>query len=296
MKHLLLLPLLFAILSGAPAARGQSPSTPSPARPGTPIYPDPKPDPEGKLKIGVQITEAGCMRTLLLLDKASAPLEKLIAQRLTEVDFRVFPAAHLVEAHLSSADMRKYGLEDKADLVLYATAKPRLKNTMGSFQLFEAEATVQIYSPVSGELMVSQTNRDAGTRNTDPVEAERSATEKALDLAVREAITRALERAQKLIVHTATITGVKDDDQLLTIMNYLQKLEGIYHVRQMSLDRAKRVAIIEIIGSPKSENDWRAFLERMPRATIIIEKVLLHRNPDVHQEKHYPAWFKPTAN
>lgn len=293
MKHLLLLPFLFAGLSGAPVAWGKAPSTtPAPAGADAPTYPDPKPDEAGKLKVGVQITEVGCMRTLLLLDKASAPMEKLITQRLTEVDFRVFPSAHQVEAHLSAADMRKYGLEDKADLVLYATVKPRLKNTMGAFQLFEAEATVQLYSPVSGELIISQTDRDTGTRNTDPVEAERSATEKSLDLAVREAITRSLERAQKLIVHTATITSVKDDDQLLTIINYLQKMEGIYHVRQISFDRAKRVAIIEIIGSPRSENDWRAFLDRMPRTKIIVEKVLLQRNPDIHQEKHYPAWFK----
>jgi hypothetical protein len=260
----------------------------------SPVYPDPNAVPEGSVKIGVQITEVGCMRTLLLLDSGAEKFEKLIDQRLTEVDFRVFPSAQIVDSRISAADMRQYGNQNQADLVLYATVSTRLKNSMGDFQLFEGEATVQIYSPVSGELMVSQTDRDNGVRNVDPVEAERSAAERAVDLSVQEAIVRGLERAQKLIVHTATITGVQDNNQLLIIMNYLEKMEGIYQVRQISFDRASQVAQIEIIGSPKSDTDWRAFLERMPRTKIVHMEV--HSNPDLHSERTYPSWFKPAGN
>src|SRR5262249_50806888 len=149
--------------------------------------------------------------TLLLLTKDAEPYQKLIAQRLTDVDFRVFPSAATVPKAPSAAEMRKLGDENLADLVLSGDVTTREKGKFGEFQLFEGEATVEIYSPVSGELMVTQTSRVTGTRNIDPVEAKRSAAEKAVDMATREAIAKGLEKAHKFIVHNATITGVKDN-------------------------------------------------------------------------------------
>src|SRR5262245_17298636 len=78
------------------------------------IYPEKSVRSEDQMKIGIQITELGCMRTLLLLDPRALPAEKLIAQRLTEVDFRVFPSARGVEDRVSSAQMREIGTENKA--------------------------------------------------------------------------------------------------------------------------------------------------------------------------------------
>lgn len=253
------------------------------------IYPDKKVPSEEQMKMDVQITELGSMRTLLLLDPKALPLEKLIAQRLTEVDFRVFPSAKGVESRLSSAQMREIGVENKADLVLYATAEDRLKNSMGDFQIFEGEATIQIFSPVSGEMMVSQTNRAVGTRSVDAVDAERSAVEKAVDEATREAINRGLSKVQKILVHRAIIKDVKDNDRVLVIINYLQKMQGIYHVRQLSFDPKTHVAELEILGAPRSESEWRAYLDRMPRTRITVK---VKSSSGVRREKkQYPSWF-----
>src|SRR5262245_4400016 len=94
------------------------------------IYPEKSIPPEQQTKVQIQISELGCMRTLLLLDPKALPAEKLIAQRLTEVDFRVFPSARAVENRVSASEMREIGTENKADLVLYATAGDRPKNEM----------------------------------------------------------------------------------------------------------------------------------------------------------------------
>jgi hypothetical protein len=252
------------------------------------IYPDKKVPSEEQMKMDVQITELGSMRTLLLLDQKALPVEKLIAQRLTEVDFRVFPSAKEVESRLSSAQMRDIGAENKADLVLYATADDRLKSQMGEFQLFEGEATVQIFSPTSGEMMVSQTNRAVGTRSVDPVDAERSAVEKAVDEATREAINRGLGKVHKIIVHRAVVTNVKDYDRVLIIIAYMEKMQGVYHVRQLSFDPKTHVAELEILAAPRSESEWRAYLDRMPRTRV----VKVTANPAVHRErKQFPSWF-----
>jgi hypothetical protein len=256
------------------------------------IYPEKKVPSEEQMKLDVQITELGSMRTLLLLDPLAMPVEKLIAQRLTEVDFRVFPSAQAVEERVSSAQMREIGTENKADLVLYATANVRQKNSMGEFQLFEGEATVQIFSPVSGEMLVSQTNRALGTRSVDEVEAQRSAVEKAVDEATREGINRGLKKVYKTIVHRAIVTNVKDYDRVLIIIAYMEKMKGIYHVRQLSFDPKTHILELEIIGAPRAESEWRAYLDRMPRTRVVVK---VKPRPEVHRGgKQYPSWFHPS--
>lgn len=260
------------------------------ASPPPEVYPEKETKSDKEVAQSVEITEVGCMRTLLLLGEKTAPLEKLIAQRLTEVDFRVFPSARVLEGPPSSAQMREIGNENKADLVLFAEASVRPKKEMGDFQLFEGEATVQIFSPVSGEMMVSQTNRASGTRSVDATDAERSAIEKALDEATKTAISRGLDKARKIIVHRAVLTGVKDNDRLLTLMNYIAKMKGVYHVRQLSFDPKTHVAEIEILGDPQTETFWRAWLERMPRTHITT--VTVKARPKVHAENaQFPPWF-----
>jgi hypothetical protein len=255
------------------------------------VYPETEARAEAEIRAAVQITEIGCMRTLLILTREAKDLEKLIAQRLTDVDFRVFPSAQIVGETVSAAQMRQLGQENLADLVLTADVTTRVKNKFGEFQINEGEATVQISNPVSGELLTTQTSRVNGERNVDALEAERSSREKALDMAVREAIAKGLEKAHKNIVHIATITGVKDNNQLLAIKEYLTKMNGVYHVRQISFEQSTGVAQIEIIGSPKGEEFWRAWLEKMPRAIITVTV----KPPAARVSRPAngtPSWFK----
>lgn len=259
------------------------------------VFPETAAKPDTEIRAAVQITEIGCMRTLLILTREAKDLEKLIAQRLTDVDFRVFPSAQIVGEAVTAAQMRQLGQENLADLVLTASVTTRVKNKFGEFQINEGEATVQISNPVSGELLTTQTSRVLGERNVDALEAERSSREKALDMAVREAIAKGLEKAHKNIVHIATITSVKDNNQLLVIKEYIAKMEGVYHVRQITFDQAAGVAELEIIGSPKGEEFWRAWLEKMPRAIITVTvKAPAPRKPRPAPvaPSNYPAWFQ----
>lgn len=253
------------------------------------------------LRTNVQVTELGCMRALLLLDDAAFPLEKLIAQRLTEADFRVFPGAQAVPTRLTAAgiakqgrnvgiapeELKKAGDAMQADLVIFVTSSSREKARLGEFQLHEGEATVQVFSPVTGELLVSHTSRESGVRDIDPVMAHRSAVERSVDAATKEAITKSLEKAHKLIVHQAVITRVQSHDHLLTIMDYMAHLKGVYHVRRISHDVATQTAVIEIIGAPQTETFWRAHLAKMPKAQIV--DMSFAQNDDLR--KRYPSWW-----
>ena len=245
-----------------------------------------------KTKVGVQITELGCMRTLVLLDESALAYETLVHQRLSDVDFRVFPSAKPISGRVTPEIMKKRGDESGADLVLHATLSSRLKNKLGDNELYEAEATAQVYSPVTGELLVSHTVRANGTRSLDSVEAKRSAEEKVVDMAVREAIQKSLIKAHKILVYKAVIQKVADHGHLLAIMEHLGKMKDIYHVRQISHDLDTQIAEIEIMASPKSEVFWRTHLENMPKVEHTIVKVV--NNPGIREK--YPSWFSDAQN
>jgi hypothetical protein len=249
------------------------------------IFATPAAQPDSETRTAVQITELGCMRVLLLLDDTARDLEKLAAQRLSDVDFRLFPAARGISGRVTSEAMRVRGAEEKADLVFHATVSSREKSKLQDFVIFEGEATVQIYSPISGELLVTHTSRTSGVRNVDRVEAERSARERALDAASREAITKSLEKAHKILVYRADLEGVRSHNHLLALMEHIQKEKGVYHVRQLNFDAEKKVARIEIVASPKSESFWRAHVENMP-ATKVVTYV---QNKEVRDR--FPSWF-----
>jgi hypothetical protein len=252
------------------------------------IYPEAKQESEKSLKTAVQITEVGLMRTLVVLSEEAKDLEKMVHQRLSDVDFRVFPSARIVKDPLSAAAMRRFRDEVTADMVLIADVKTREKSALGESKIFEGEATVQISSPVSGELVISQTNRVNGVRHVDELEAIRSARERALDMATREAIPKALEKAHKMVVHTARVTSVGDEKHLLAIKEHIARMEGVYHVRGISFDPGKKVAELEIISSPKAEEFWRAWLAKIPRTEIVVT---LAQKPAKPQGSGIPAWF-----
>ena len=250
----------------------------------------PAKDSPERIQTGVQITELGLMRALLVLDSSSVDSERLIAQRLSEADFRVFPSAQTVTSRLSIEDIKEIGQEGKSDLVVYAVASARPKKAMGDFQIFEGEATVQIYSPATGEMMVSHTARTDGTRTTDAVAAERGAREKALDLATKEAIIKSLEKAQKIMVYQAILTHVRDNTDLLFFMEQIAKMQGIYHVRRVSWDPKSGDAEIEIIASPKAESFWRAQIEAIPKRKVTVVKYTA--KPQSSGTDAVPSWLK----
>lgn len=144
---------------------------------------------------------------------------------------------------------------------------------------------MQIYSPASGELLVTQTSRVTGERKSDPVEAERSAREKAVDAATKEAITKSLEKAHKIIIYQINVSKVSDRNHLLAIKEHLAKLQGVYMVREVTYDAKKGSALIEVIGSPITQAFWRAWLEKLPK-TKITRYV---QNEGLRNK--YPSWF-----
>lgn len=261
-----------------------------------PFETKPAKDSPDRIQTGVQITELGLMRALLVLDSSSLDSEKLIAQRLSEADFRVFPSAQTVTSHLSIGDIKKIGQEGKSDLVVYAVATARPKKAMGDFQIFEGEATVQIYSPATGELMATHTARTDGTRTTDNIAAERGAREKALDLAVKEAIIKSLEKAHKIMVYQAILTNVRDNTDLLFFMEQIAKMQGIYHVRRISWDPKTGDAEIEIIASPKAETFWRAQIEAIPKRKVTVVRYVARPQSSGSSGSSgtdaVPAWLK----
>ncbi|MEY5027650.1 MAG: hypothetical protein RLZZ244_3178 [Verrucomicrobiota bacterium] len=292
LPSLFLVTSLLAVASPASAARNsetaRNPETQKAEQKAKEIYPEPKQESEKSLKAAVQITEVGLMRTLVVLSEEAKDLEKLVHQRLSDVDFRVFPSAKVVKEPLSAAAMRHFRDEVTADMILIADVKTREKSALGEFKIFEGEATVRISSPVSGELLISQTNRVSGVRHVDEQEAIRSARERALDMATREAIPKALEKAHKMVVHTARVTAVTDEKHLLAIKEHIARMEGVYHVRQIHFDPVKRVAELEIIASPKAEEFWRAWLTKIPRTEIVVT---LAPKPSASQGNGIPAWF-----
>lgn len=238
-------------------------------------------------QVRVQITELGLMRTLLLMENNSDDLEDNVAQQLVDKDFRVFPDSVAVGSRVSPEEMRAAGERANADLIVYAKASDRLKHNKSGFLLHEGEATVQVYSRVSGELLVTKTARANGKRTTDEVEAQRSARERAMDAAAREAIERSLSKAHKIIVHEAVIVNVFSDSALLAIMEYIGKMEGVYSVKRLSFDRRTNEALIEIIGAPHTDRVWRAYLEKLPKT-----KVNVQITPNGALRNKYPDWFR----
>lgn len=242
-------------------------------------------------QIGVQVTELGLMRALLVLDESARESEDRLAERLTEVDFRLVPAPRLTTGRMTPAALRELAGEEDADLVLYARASTRALPAMQDFRLYEGEATTQIWVATTGELVASSTERARGVRTSDDFSAQRSARERAVDAAAAAAIRNSLAKAHKILAHEAVLVNVFSESALLALMEYMGKMEGVYHVRRRSFDRQNNEALIEIIGAPQSETFWRAYLEKMPKT-----KVNFSLQPNEELRSRYPSWFLPTSS
>jgi len=225
----------------------------------------PKAVPEKETKDAVQVTELGLMRTLVVFDEGiDAALVKIVNQRLSDAHFRVFESPQRVVSY-DMEMLKALGQRSQADLVLHASVTAREKKKFGEFSLYEGEATVKILSPTSGELMVTHTDRATGVRKVDEVDAKRSATENVLDAVVKEAATKALEKSDKIIVYEVEISKVPGNLHILRIKDHIAKLQGVYHVRDLSYDPATQIAVLEVLGSPKMLTFLKAHIENMPR-------------------------------
>lgn len=210
------------------------------------------------------------MRAVFVFDESATTLETRVTEAFSNADFRVFPSAQVVTGRVDPSALHQIGNDRYSDLVVYTKGSQREKAALGNMRLFEAEVTVQVYNPMSEELLISHTARHDGKRHADPVIATRSAVEAAADAAVKEAIAKTLEKAHKILVHEAQLKGVQDHRHLLQIMEYTATLKGVYHVRQLSYDKTTKLAVIEIIAAPQTEVFWRAWMEKLPKRELLI--------------------------
>jgi hypothetical protein len=260
-----------------------------------------KPAPESRdeadflkaVKAGVQVTELGCMRATFVFDENATAFETQVTEAFSDADFRVFSKGNVVQGRVEPKALHEIGNERYADLVVYTTIAGREKPALGKLKLFEATCTMQVYNPMSEELLVSETARLEGKRHVDEVEALRSATEGAVAATTKELIMKTLEKAHKILVHEAQLKGVEDHQHLLQIMEYTAKLKGVYHVRQMTYDKTAGLAVIEIIGAPQTESFWRAYLNNLPKREkwiIDVKHIRIVQNEKLRQKN--PDWTK----
>lgn len=245
------------------------------------------------VKAGVQITELGCMLATFVFDQNAEPLETRVTEAFSNADFRVFSEGNIIDGRVEPKTLHEIGNDRYADLVVYTKVSGREKPKLGKLSLYEAEATVQVYNPMSEELLVSHTVRKDGERNIDAEVAMRSAFESAVDAAVKEVIIKTLEKAHKILVHEAQLKGVQDHQHLLEIMEYTARLKGVYHVRQLTYDKSTGLAVIEIIGAPQTESFWRAYLNNLPKRekwVIDVKHIRIIQNEKLRQKN--TDWLK----
>jgi|GEM_PF-3675115 len=231
-----------------------------------------EPDFMKSLKEGVQITQLGCMRAVFAFEEGFAEtVEDGVTQAFSDADFRVFPSGVVVEQRIAPSALLKIGKDRHADLVVYVKGDQRLKNMLGRMSLYQTTLTIQIFNPMTEELLVSNSTTEEGDRLVDPLDAQRSSAEKALKSACSETMAKALEKAHKILIYEAQFKGVQSHEHLLQIMEYTAKLKGIYHVRQISYDKDTQKAVIEMMAAPSSEVFWRAYLESLPKRDLLIK-------------------------
>ncbi|MCW5549297.1 MAG: hypothetical protein KIT44_10075 [Opitutaceae bacterium] len=239
--------------------------------------------------VRVQITEVGLLRTLVMVDESASDLEPHVINALLARDFSVFQDADLYSGRVTSAEMMAAGERAEADLVVYARVEDRVKDKYGGTTVYEARAVVQAVNRVNGESRAMQPTRwIAGQRSSKPDRAQESARENAIAKGVDAAVDSILARAHKMMVHEAVIVNVFSESALLAIMEYMGKMEGVYHVKRKSFDRQTNEALIEIIGEPRSQTFWRAYLEGLPKTKVNVQ---VTPNDKLHNK--YPDWFLP---
>lgn len=239
----------------------------------------------------VQITEVGLLRTLVMVDESASDLEPYVINALLARDFSVFQDAELYSGRVTAAEMSLAGERAEADLVIYARVEDRVKDKYGGTTVYEARAVLQAINRVNGETRAMQpTKWIAGQRSSKPDRAQETARENAMVKGVDAAVDSILARAHKMMVHEAVIVNVFSESGLLALMEYMGKMQGVYHVKRKAFDRETNEALIEIIGEPRSQTFWRAYLEGLPKTKVNVQVT-----PNAKLHSKYPDWFLPPA-
>jgi hypothetical protein len=246
--------------------------------------------PIDRITEGAKVSELGLMRIYVVMDEGAAGQEDVIHQELSQADFRVFPAKNFaVATRLDPDSLYEEGGKRKADLVCLVKASTEEKAAMGDFKIYQSTVTSQLYSPVSGELLATQTSTAKGPRLADKEEARKGAVQAGIKQAVAAMLEKASKRTQRLLVHEVQLTGVKTEAQLAEIRKRAEALDGATHARLLSYDAKTGLAVLEITAAPKTAETWRAFVAGLPDMKTPPEKVSVNTN-ELLRKKH-ADWF-----
>lgn len=243
-------------------------------------------------QVRVQITEVGLLRTLVMVDEASTDMHQKLVAELIKRDFSVHESPQFASSGITTQEMSAAGEVAGADLVIYANvADQEIDNYAGGVR-FSAKASIKVINRVTGRTLAwNDPEEIRGARSNKADRARNDARTKAINHGLKGAIEQILASAHKMVVHRAVIVNVFSDSALLAIMEYMGKMEGVYHVRRLEFDRKTNEALIEIIGSPRSQTYWRAYLEKLPKTKVNVQ---VTANDGLRNK--YPSWFQPPAN
>jgi hypothetical protein len=246
--------------------------------------------PIDRISEGAKVSELGLMRIYVVMDEGATGQEDVIHQELSQADFRVFPAKNFaVATRLDPDSLYEEGGKHKADLVCLVKAATEEKAAMGDFKIYQSTVTSQLYSPVSGELLATDTATLKGPRKADAEEARKGAVQAGIKQAIAGMLQKAATRTQRLLVHEVQLTGVKTETQLAEIRKRAEALDGATHVRLLSFEAKTGLAVLEITAAPKTAETWRAFVSGLPDMKTPPEKVNVTTN-DLLRKKH-ADWF-----
>jgi hypothetical protein len=245
------------------------------------------PDLQTDQEITMHIKEVGLLRTLIITSPDSRDLANQVRQRFVDSEYEVYTDAINLSGNVTSAQMRAAGERENADMIVYARISgDRLRSNASGFKLYEATAVVQVFNRVTGREVVTKEVRASGIRHPDDFEARRSAREKAMQQATREAQQRTLDRMNSMMVHHFVVVNIFSESDLLAKMEYLGKMEDVYDVRRLDYDRFTREAKIEVIARPRSRNFWRAYMEKMPKTKVSVDII-----QNESARRTIPDWF-----
>lgn len=243
-------------------------------------------------QVRVQITEVGLLRTLVMVDEGSTDMHQKLVAELIKRDFSVHESPQFASSGITTQEMSAAGEAAGADLVIYANVTDQEIDNYAGGVRFSAEASIKVINRVTGRTLAwNDPEEIRGARSNKADRARKDARTKAINHGLKGAVEQILASAHKMVVHRAVIVNVFSDSALLAIMEYMGKMEGVYHVRRLEFDRKTNEALIEIIGSPRSQTYWRAYLEKLPKTKVNVQ---VTANDGLRNK--YPSWFQPPAN
>ena len=244
-----------------------------------------------RIQSGIRLTELGRMRVYLGLNQEAVAYEDQIHELLSDADFRLFPAQNFATGdRLDPEKLVQDASKRKADLVYYIKLKLEEEPAFLDLKLSSATVTSQLYNVVSGELVATTTVTKKGERTSQDAKASETAGTVGIKAAVESIMAKTLEKEGRALIHEAQFTAIASETEAARILVAAQKLEGVSYARQMWFDVATGSLGIELIGSPKTVNDWKKWLENLNLKEEAQEEVKVVPNKGLREK--YPDWFK----